>query len=508
MPTLRRRSARTVLVIVAVGMLFALWPARLGGTVTYVSTHGSSMEPLFRQGDLAVVRSAGSYRVGDVVAYRSRLVDAVVLHHVVALDHGRYVLKGDNNSWLDAERPTASDLIGRLWLRVPRAGTLVSRWTPMMLAAGVAVAFGSTSNATVRRRPRSDRTSMLPRHHDPIGVHPWRVATVTLAACAVAFAVVAAYAFTQPTTVTAITKLPYTQRAEFGYTAAAPTSVYDRGRIETGDPVFLRAAPKVEVSVTYDFDAKAAHAVSGTMGLRAEISDGSGWHRSFELAAPAPFKGTHVARTATLDLDKVQAMLADVRDVTGVSSGSYNLDVVADIRSGGAVGGRRLDAGFAPRMELQLDPLRLAPRTRDGGTPTPFLTAATEDVETAHRIANRVDLRWLRVPINTLRRVGGAGFVAAAIAASIAAVASSRGPDEAARIARRHRRRMVPVLASEQRDGVSVLDVASMSDLARLADQHRMLILHERARGSDTYHFQIDRTVYRYVSGIDRRVHR
>jgi signal peptidase I len=509
MTSSRWRLARILLSVVALATLAALWPARLGGMATYVSTHGSSMEPLFRHGDLVVVRSAPEYRAGDVVAYRSRLLDTVVLHRVVATEHGRFVLKGDNNSWLDADRPTTDDLIGRLWLRVPRGGTLASRWTPIVLAAGVLLAFYRASTATVGRRPRSRKTSMLLRPPQPARAQAWRVVSATFAACGVASAVVAVYAFTQPTSVTASSKLPYTQRAEFGYTAPAPTSVYDRGRVETGDPVFLRAAPQVEVTVTYELDAETAHEVSGSMGLSVEISDVSGWHRSLELAAPAPFDGTHAVRSATLDLDELQAMLADVRAATGMGGGTYNLDVVADIRSGGFVGGRPLDIGFAPRLELQLDALRLAPRTRDGGTPTPFLTATTEDVETTHRIANRVDARWLRIPISTLRRVGGAGFVTATIAASLAAITwSRRRPGEAPRLAPRHRRRVVPVRTAEQRDGVSVLEVASMDDLARLADQHQALILHERAPSSDTYHFHIDRTVYRYVSDIDGTVHR
>ena len=508
MPTLGRRAARTLLVVIAIGTLVALWPARLGGAVTHVSTQGSSMEPLFHQGDLVIVRSASEYRIGDVVAYRSRLLDTVVLHRIIAVDQGHFVLKGDNNSWLDAERPTTSDVIGRLWLRAPRAGTFTSRWTPIGLAIGAVVAFSSASTAAVRRPSGSERTSMRPRHLEPTRARSWGLACVTLTACAVASAVVTAYAFTQPTTIPASVKVPYTQRAEFGYTAPAPTSVYDQGRAETGDPVFLRAAPEVEITVTYDFDAKTAHTLSGSMALNVELSDGTGWHRSFELAAPAPFNGTHATRSATLDLDEVQAMLADVRAATGTGGGSYNLDVVSDIRAVGTVGDRPAEVAFTPRMELQLDALRVAPRTSDGGTSTPFLTASTKDVETTHLVANRVDARWLKIPISTLRRAGGAGFAATALAACIAAIASSRRrPDEVTRMARRHRRRAVRVRTAEPRNGVSVLDVASISDLARLADQHQSLILHERAPGSDTYHFQVDHTVYRYIGGIDRTVY-
>jgi signal peptidase I len=502
MPNLRRRVAPALLGLIALGTVIALWPARLGGACTYVGTHGSSMEPLFHQGDLAVVRSAHTYRVGDVVAYRSRLLHTVVLHRIVALDHGHYVMKGDNNSWLDAEQPTPSDVIGRLWLRVPHGGDLVGRCMPIAaLAVGAAVAFGGASAATVRRRRRSERTSMPVRHHDPASVRRWRAVAVGLAGCAVTSVAVTAYALTQPTAVTAVTRLPYTQRAEFSYTAPAPTSVYDSGHVETGDPVFLRAATSVEITATYDFAADAPHTVSGSIALSAEIRDGSGWHRSFELAAPSPFNGIRAVRTAQLDLDTIQALLAEVRDATGTTSGSYIVDVVSNITAKGNVGDRPLDVAFAPRIEFQLDALRLAPTTQDASSKAPFTTSATQDLQTTRRIANRAELGWLRIPIGTLRGLGLVGVVVAACAAGLAAVALRRRlPDEVAKISLHHSHRLLPVRAAEMRNGVSVLDVTSIGDLVRLADQHQMLILHERAPGSNIYRFQIEGTVYRYVS--------
>ena len=68
------RHLRTRLVTGGIVLLFAVaWlvagPARLGGSTTYVATHGISMEPRFHTGDLALVRPASAYRVGDVVAY-------------------------------------------------------------------------------------------------------------------------------------------------------------------------------------------------------------------------------------------------------------------------------------------------------------------------------------------------------------------------------------------------------------------------------------------------------
>src|SRR3954447_12712156 len=107
--------------------LAVVWPASLGGQVAYVTTHGISMEPRFHTGDLAVVHPANSYRVGDVAAYHNRMLHTVVLHRIVAVSHGRYTFKGDNNSWLDQERPAQSQLMGSLVARVPRGGIWLNR---------------------------------------------------------------------------------------------------------------------------------------------------------------------------------------------------------------------------------------------------------------------------------------------------------------------------------------------------------------------------------------------
>src|SRR3954469_17100440 len=90
-------SAVAALMLAAV---WFLWPSGLGGGTTYVSTHGISMEPRFHTGDLAILRSAPSYAVGDVVAYRSVSLKTVVMHRIVDMDGDRFVIQGDNNDWL------------------------------------------------------------------------------------------------------------------------------------------------------------------------------------------------------------------------------------------------------------------------------------------------------------------------------------------------------------------------------------------------------------------------
>ena len=107
---------------VAVGAVVALVVALLSGLLSIAATHGTSMLPRFRPGDLAVLWASGSYRVGQVVAYQSPLLHSTVLHRIVAYRGGLFSFKGDNNAFVDPLRLPASAIKGSLLLHIPVLG--------------------------------------------------------------------------------------------------------------------------------------------------------------------------------------------------------------------------------------------------------------------------------------------------------------------------------------------------------------------------------------------------
>ena len=113
--------ATVVLFLIAVGWS-QLAPQALGGPVEILTTQGNSMEPLFHQGDFVVIRRDPNPEVGEIVAYFSEQIDSVVLHRAVDIEDGRFILKGDNNDWLDPELVSPGDVIGSYWFHVPGAG--------------------------------------------------------------------------------------------------------------------------------------------------------------------------------------------------------------------------------------------------------------------------------------------------------------------------------------------------------------------------------------------------
>ena len=97
-------------------------PLNLGGQVSYVMVNGISMEPGFHTGDLAIMRQAADYQVGDIVTYRNAHLNANVIHRIIGVEGDHFVFKGDNNSWFYAYRPTQAELVGKLWLHLAQVG--------------------------------------------------------------------------------------------------------------------------------------------------------------------------------------------------------------------------------------------------------------------------------------------------------------------------------------------------------------------------------------------------
>jgi hypothetical protein len=77
---------------------------------------GTSMNPLFREGDVAeVVPYQGlEIRAGDVVAFSPPEKSGKVIHRVVAVEPGGIVTKGDNQPFLDDWTIKPGDILGKV----------------------------------------------------------------------------------------------------------------------------------------------------------------------------------------------------------------------------------------------------------------------------------------------------------------------------------------------------------------------------------------------------------
>jgi signal peptidase I len=146
-----------------VGWFLVMRPQMLGGPAAYVTVIGTSMQPSLQPGDLVVTMTAATYAPGDVVAYRVPDGDLAagpqVIHRIVggSADEG-YILRGDNTNGPDLWRPRAADIVGRQWLVLPHAGSLLMLLrSPATLGAFAAALL--VFRLPIWRRPAVDRSA-------------------------------------------------------------------------------------------------------------------------------------------------------------------------------------------------------------------------------------------------------------------------------------------------------------------------------------------------------------
>ncbi|MFZ1996874.1 MAG: signal peptidase I [Solirubrobacteraceae bacterium] len=522
---LRSKLLTAAILLFAIVFWVYLAPPRVGGSTNYVVTHGISMEPTFHAGDLALIRPADHYRVGEIVAYHSTLLHVVVLHRIVEIHGGRYVFKGDNNSFLDPTHPTRSQLIGTLWVHVPRGGAILgvlhSPITGAVLCALVAlllIGTGQTKRRRDRRRSRGNRPARQgvspvtsSQRGAPLGVSV-RSLLFGVATLAVACAAVAAYAQTRPAVKSVTRQVRYTQDGRITYHASARRGpVYPGGTLNTGDPIFLQLVHRIGIDVAYRFSADAPARLRGTQQVLLQLTGPNGWSRQIALSEVRRFRGAAISTPATIDLGAVRALLDQVQNATGISAAGASLGIAMKVHVTGTVAGRPVDVTFAPVASFELQPLELipgggappaaagtaessAPSTQTGLTPTaPGKVATVSSVPNALSIAGHV-LRY-----STIAWIALGGFLLTAALSILLAVLLKRNQafDEAARIRTRYGHLLVPITVGEDL-GWPPVDVTSFKALARLAESAGQLVLHHQAGAVDTYLVNDNGTVYRY----------
>jgi signal peptidase I len=373
---MRSKRSRVPASLVLAGLLAALWfffaPAQLGGSTSFTATVGTSMEPMFHKGDLAVTRQASSYRVGDVALYQSPVFHRPVLHRIVAVEHGHYFFKGDNNEFVDPGYVTRHELLGKLAFHVAGAGNVLnwfgkpSHSALLAAMAVLAFIFGGTGKAVRRRRGRRGRRgkhkpagerapvriSLAGKLHRPRKT-PENIGAGVLGLLALMLIVAG---FTSPVKKTVQVSGAYRHGGTFSYTARVirPVSTYPTGIVHAGEPLFLNSFRTLNVGFSYKFGSQLAHKVRGTIALTALISSDTNWHRRYTLGNTTRFVGDKGSVHGTLDLRELQALITQLAVESGAVGAQYHVELLPVVHVHGTVGDKRIAEKFAPTLPLTL----------------------------------------------------------------------------------------------------------------------------------------------------------
>ena len=496
--------------VVAALAAFALaWsffaPTQLGGGTSYAIIVGNSMEPKLHRGDLAVVRAQSSYRPGDVVLYDSRELGTKVLHRIVRVEGRRFVLKGDNNTFLDVERPTQEQILGTLWVDAPAVGR-ATVWLRQPLHSAllvglvtlIALGGGLGAGAAVRRgaqlpTTRAASRSAVPRV-PPDGPGP---VVTFLAAAVVGCVALAVVSFGRPLTRAETVEAAYAHQGRFEYDARVPRSpVYPDGHVGTGEPVFLRLVPRLRVSFTYELESQQR------VDARRHDRAGRPPQRRPGVGACAAARDRRALQGRRGDCVRRARPRLDRADRRGRTRPD---GLGADCLHGGRPAARSgrghgrdrspSHATFAPALTFDLGDHRLQP-SFDGGEGIGPL-APREPGSGTRTTQAEVSLGPLSLPVATARRVSLLGIALLLLLGGLALGLQRRRADgdEDEWIQARYGHLIVPVSRPSDH-WANVADVGDFDALVRLAERYGRLILHLVGDGS--YVVEDGRNAYRY----------
>ncbi|MFH2038075.1 MAG: signal peptidase I, partial [Chloroflexota bacterium] len=350
-----------IAVFVLLCILFA--PQQIGGKAASVIVDGNSMEPLYHLGDLVIVRSKPSYQIGDIITYLHPDI-GYVIHRIIAIQDGRFLLQGDHNTWVDSYLPTPEEVIGKAWIHLPKIGSMIGKlrspWS-LAFAAGLGswLSFNifldtkknHKNSSKTNNRKRKPRTTMRTLN---IIEEPKMIVIAILFVLAT---MLTGWSQALPEDQIMVTEIPYSHHGKFSYYEPVPhaAEVYQEKIVDTGKPIFLKLATNLNVRFDYTINSQSPLVLAGTTRLVLELSASDGWKQVFVLQPDTPFSGPFASIEARIDLATIKAVLDNLQNLTGVFRSPYSFTLLPTVTFNGFVDGQDFTDEFSPRLEFLID---------------------------------------------------------------------------------------------------------------------------------------------------------
>lgn len=516
MRSLRRANFPAPLAALITVALLIFWiyfaPLSLGGQAAYVVVNGNSMEPLYHRGDLVILQRVDEVQVGEVYAYQYPDLGTVI-HRLIDRDGERFIFKGDHNSWNDGYHPETKDLVGKAWIHIPGIGnTLIWLRQPIPLALLIGLlggtlmfgfAFNSPGQPEKKKKTWRSLWKLLPTAPTgPLDQNAALFALTLLLFLGVALGIIS---FSRPLERTVEDDAFYAHLAKYQYTAPADPKVYDKPRIENGDPIFSQLTCKLNLSVDYAIASSQSLDVAGSYRMVAVVSEFNGWKRTIELAPTTAFADSAFHAKGTLDVCAVRGMVNEVATLTGMLRPTYNVSVITDIHLTGKIGGRDYTEDIAPALNLALDSAQLYVIRDDSSGADPFNWKKMGMVTGTRNEVNSLSILGIAFPVLFLRILAvlailASGLGLARIGLPLLQVARQ---DELAGIRLKYAHMLIqmgnPASSHTKAITEKFVEVGSMSDLVRLAQNAGVLIMEKIVE--DEHHFMVlaEPYSYRYI---------
>jgi signal peptidase I len=488
--------------LVAVWIAFA--PVKIGGQTSYVMVNGISMEPNYHTGDLVVVRKAQTYQVGDVVTYRDAEMGAYVIHRIIGLEQGKFVIQGDNNSWIDAYRPTPDEIVGKQWIYAPNVGKAML-WLrkPINLSLAIFLLGGVFMSGMITKPSNGKKKQNSP------GIKLGGMLEGTLYLLGIlflGFLGLSIFAFTRSSTRNADT-IPYQQYGSYTYSATGTPGVYDTEMVRSGEPVFPRLACFLNIGLTYNLQGNQLQNISGSHQMFARIMDEpSGWQRTIPLLPQAAFSGNSYFSMATLDLCQLETLVTLVEKETGLRTNTYTVDIITNIAFTANASGQAISGTFDPTLAFKYDKVHLyLANTNDEINPMLITKEGVAGNSTVE--SNTLPILGWKPTVGSIRILALIGLGISLLGLVIVGmfIFNTARQSEEALIGLRYSSMIVDVYEKSLEPTATTIDVTSMDNLARLAERQGTMILHMTRNFRHYYLVQNNGITYRYVTSAGRK---
>jgi signal peptidase I len=482
---LRRASPIAIAMgIVAFAIIWIIFaPMSLGGQAAYVIINGNSMSPVYAKGDLVILRRVSAPQVGDIIAYHHPEIGPII-HRIIDTSGKKFIFKGDNNGWIDSYQPEQTELIGKAWIHIPRLGKGIL-WLrqPLVMAALTALIGGLFMIDLFTGPARKKTGARVEAASAAIGLTGGlREALMFLFTLGgLAGLGLGILAFSAPETIPIPDNVEYAQTAAFRYTALADPAVYDTGTVQSGEPVFDKLTCNMDVALAYALSATQPADMQGTYRILARVSEINGWNRTYELQPRTPFSGGAFNTRVALNLCEIRALTERVMELTGLQRTLFNVVITAQIDLRGRIGGRDVTTSATPQLKFGLDNSQLYLMTDESGPSDALRWEQSGLLPGVRNAANSLALPGFSLPVSLARLIALGMALAAVLGLAAVGIPMwlAARQDELALAYAKYAHLIVKIRGQSHQVGASLptVDVASMDDLARIAQQTGTLIM-------------------------------
>jgi hypothetical protein len=429
---------------------------------------------------------------------------AYIIHRIIAIERDHYIFKGDNNSWIDTYRPTRAELIGKLWIHMPKLGKAIE-WLRLPINLGLTTGLlGGILMASMMIKPKQRGKGQSIPSGNLGGMLEGGV--YLFGFFALIFLGLSIFAFIRPLTRPA-EKIQYQQESHFSYSATGTPVIYDTEMVRSGEPIFPRLTCFLNIAFSYNVTGNQLQGVSGNYQLIARVMDEqSGWQRTIPMNELTAFTGNSFSAASNLDVCQIVSLVNTLKQETGLRASSFTLEVIPHVVVTANAMDTQIVDSFEPKLVFRFDEVHFSlsvPKGQDD----PLYSSKQSLAENANLEPNTLSLLQWKLQIGTIRGIALFGLALSLGGLLLAGfhLFSATQQSQEALIRLKHGGLLVNVYDHSLEPASRLIDVTTIDELAKLAERHNTLILHMTINFLHSYMVQCNGLTYRYVFSAGRR---